>query len=81
MTEATQSVASCAAMNEVSKVVFRYKQEDAQQKFLEKQRRRAEFSKHLSIMMSIILMLIVFAALSVLLGLWQAPGPTLISAL
>jgi cytochrome c-type biogenesis protein CcmH/NrfG len=68
-------------MNEVSKVVFRYKQEDAQQKLLEKQRRRAEFSKHLWIMMSIILMLILFAALSVLLGLWQAPGPTLISAL
>jgi nitrogen fixation/metabolism regulation signal transduction histidine kinase len=69
-------------MNEVRKVVFHSaRQEDARQKFLEKQSRRAEFSKYLSIMMSIILLLILFAAFAVLLGLWQAPGPTLVSAL
>jgi hypothetical protein len=69
-------------MNEVRKVVFHSaRQEDAGQKFLEKHRRRAEFSKYLSIVMSIILALTLFAALTVLLGLWQAPVPTLISAL
>jgi hypothetical protein len=69
-------------MCEARNVVFySARQEDAQQKFLEKQRRRAEFSKYLSIIMSIMLMLILFAALTVLLGLWQAPVPTLISAL
>ena len=69
-------------MNERRKVVFySARQEDAQQKFLEKQRRRAEFSKDMSIMMSIILMLILFTAFGVLLGLLHTPVPTLIAAL
>ena len=69
-------------MNERRKVVFySARQEDAQQKFLEKLRRRAEFSKDVSIMMSIILMLILFTAFSVLLGLLHTAVPTLIAAL
>jgi hypothetical protein len=69
-------------MNEPRKVVFySARQEDAQQKFLEKQRRRAEFSKDMSIVMSIILMLILFTAFSVLLGLLHTAVPTLIAAL
>jgi hypothetical protein len=77
-----QLVASMCAMNEARKVVFHSaRQEDAQQKLLEQQARRAEFTNYLSIIMSIILILMLFAALSMLMGLWQAPGPTLISAL
>jgi uncharacterized protein YybS (DUF2232 family) len=61
-------------MNEVRKVVFHSaKQVDVQQKLLEKQTQRAELSKSLSIVMSIIIVLTLFAALTVLLGLWQAP--------
>jgi hypothetical protein len=66
-------------MNEARKVVFySARQVDAEQKFLEKQRQWAQYSKYLSI----IIVLILFAALSMLMGLWQgAPVPTLISAL
>ena len=66
-------------MNEVRKVVFHSaRQEDAQQKLLEKQRRRAEFDTYLSI---IIVLIILIGALTVLMDQLQAPVPTLISAL
>jgi hypothetical protein len=66
-------------MNEVRKVVFHSaRQEDAQQKLLEKQRRRTEFDTYLSI---IIVLIILIGALTVLMDQLQAPVPTLISAL
>jgi hypothetical protein len=65
-------------MNEVKKIVFHYRQEDAQQKFLEKQRRRAEFDTYLLVITALILLI---GALTVLMDQLQAPVPTLISAL
>jgi hypothetical protein len=68
-----------ATMNEARQVVFySAKQVDADQKFLEKRRRRAEYSKYLSI---IIMLTILIGVLTVILDLLQAPVPTLISAL
>lgn len=62
-------------MNEARKVVFySARQEDAEQKFMEKQRKRAEFSKYLSI---IIVLTALFSALTLL----QAPVPTVLPAL
>ena len=59
-------------MNEARKIVFHsVRQED-----LERQRQK-HYQKDLPI---IIVLTILFYALSVLLGLWQAPVPTLISA-
>jgi hypothetical protein len=65
-------------MNEVKKVVFHYRQEDPRDKFLEKQRRRAEFDTYLLIILVLILLI---GALTVLMDQLQAPVPTLISAL
>ena len=65
-------------MNEPKQVVFySAKQADADQRFLEKQRRRAEYRKYLSI---IIMLTILIGVLTVVMGLLQAPVPTLISA-
>ena len=58
-------------MNEARKVVFHSVRQE------ERQRQR-HYQKDLPI---IIVLAILFGALSVLLGLWQAPVPTLISAL
>jgi hypothetical protein len=72
-------VAPCATMNEARQVVFySARQANADQKFLEKPRRRAEYRKYLSI---IIVLSILIGALAVVLDLLQAPVPTLISAL
>jgi hypothetical protein len=66
-------------MNEVRKVVFHSaRQEDAQEKFLEKQRRRAEFDTYLLIIIALILLI---GALTLLMDQLQVPVPTLISAL
>ena len=66
-------------MNEARKVVFHSaRQEDAGQKYLEKQRRRAEFDTYLSIL---IVLIVLIGALTVLMDQLQAPVPTLISTL
>jgi len=66
-------------MNEARQVVFHSaKQVDADQKFLEKRRRRAEYGKYLSI---VILLTTLIFALAVVMDLLQPPVPTLISAL
>jgi hypothetical protein len=67
-------------MSEVRKVVFHsVRQVDAEQEFLERQRQPREHWKYLPI---IIVLTILFGALSVILGLWQgAPVAALISAL
>lgn len=68
-----------AIMNEARQVVFySAKQVDADQKFSDKRRRRAEYSRYLSI---IIVLTILIGVLTVVLDLLQAPVPTLISAL
>ena len=56
-------------MGEARKVVFHSaRQVDAEQKFLERQRRPREHWKYLPI---IIVLMILFGALSIILGLWQ----------
>ena len=62
-------------MNEARKVVFySARQADAEEKFLEKQRRRVKYGKYLSI---IIVLTVLFGALTLL----QATVPTVIPAL
>jgi hypothetical protein len=67
-------------MSEARKVVFHSaRQVDAEQKFLEGQRQPGEHWSYLPI---IIMLTILFGALSIILGLWQgAPAAALISAL
>ena len=67
-------------MSEARKVVFHSaRQVDAEQKFSERQKQRREHWKYLLI---IIVLTILFGALSGILGLWQgAPMAALISAL
>jgi fatty acid desaturase len=67
-------------MSEAREVVFySARQVDAEQKFLERQRQPAEYWKYLPI---IIVLTILFGALSIVLGLWQgAPVAALVSAL
>ena len=67
-------------MREARKVVFHSaRQVDAEQKFLETQRRPAEYWQCLPI---VIVLTILFGVLSILLGLWRgAPVQALISAL
>jgi hypothetical protein len=67
-------------VSEARKVVFHSaRQVDAEQKFLQRQRQPAEYWMYLPI---IIVLTILFGALSILLGLWQgAPVAALISAL
>ena len=67
-------------MNEARKIVFcAARQEDVEQKFLEGQEHLTEYCKNLPI---IIVLIILFAVLSILLGLWQgARVSALISAL
>jgi hypothetical protein len=67
-------------MREARKVVFHSaRQVDAEQSFSGRQRQPAEYWKSLPI---IIILTILFGALSVLLGLWRgAPVQALISAL
>lgn len=62
------------------KIVFHsVRQLDAEQKFLQKQSQQAaEYAKYLPIM---IVLIILFGALSLLLGLWQGPEVMLIPAL
>jgi hypothetical protein len=79
MSEGTIVGDPCAAMNEARQVVFHSaKQIDAEQIFLEKRRRRAEFGEYLSI---IIVLTIIIGALTAVMALLQAPVPTLLSAL
>ena len=62
-------------MNEARKVVFyAARQVDAEEKFLEKQKRRAKYGEYLSI---IIVLTVLFGALTLL----QATVPTVIPAL
>jgi hypothetical protein len=67
-------------VSEARKVVFHSaRQVDAEQKFLEGQRQPGEHWKYLPI---IIMLTILFGAVSIILGLWQgAPVAALISAL
>jgi len=67
-------------MSEARKVVFHSaRQVDAEQKFLEGQRQPGEHWKYLPI---IIMLTILFRAVSIILGLWQGvPVSALISAL
>jgi ABC-type uncharacterized transport system involved in gliding motility auxiliary subunit len=66
-------------MNEARQIVFHsVRQVDPDQKYFERQTRRAEYGKYLSI---IILLTMLIGALAVVLDLLQAPVPTLISAL
>ncbi len=67
-------------MSEARKVVFHSaRQVDAEQKFLERQKQLGEHWKYLPI---ILVLTILFGALSIILGLWQgAPVAALISAL
>ena len=69
-------------MSEARKVVFHSaRQVDAEQKFLQRQRQPGEHWMYLPIIIVIVLT-ILFGALSILLGLWQgAPVAALISAL
>jgi hypothetical protein len=66
-------------MNKAKQFVFHSaKQVDADQKFLETRRRRAEYGKYLSI---VILLTALIFALAVVMDLLHPPVPTLISAL
>jgi ABC-type uncharacterized transport system involved in gliding motility auxiliary subunit len=66
-------------MNEARRIVFHSaRQIDPDQKYFERQTRRAEYGKFLSI---VILLTMVIGALAVVFDLLQAPVPTLISAL